>query len=726
MIFSPRNEDKKTEIFVFLDSGSEVSYITDELTKKLNLPKLGEGFLEVYTFQGNKSEKQQSGKYLLGIERKDGKNEIIELLSINKIANELRSVTINEICGHLKLKDIKNNLVTNYGKPDLLIGCYLVNTTIGSVICGENQKISLERTIPVQTHVAVKSFEEMPSESEIKSWWDLQSIDKFEQTAENLLIKIVQKEKIDEFNKWEIFEDETGIKRLKSRIKNSDANFELENPVIIPKNSEILPLLINNIHEKFKHVGVQKNPDVPGLIPLRPVDFLCPKRNLCLELEIPKSDDSIMNFVINYKDSFVFTEFLLNELWKRWKKEYLIWLRDRSQWTMKGPRSQTKREPNVGEIVILEEEFVPRNLWKIAKIIELLDTKDGRCVRNVKILLPNGTIVSRPINRLYPLELNIENKEIENNKNKEIEGNLKEKIGEKPKEIKTVNQINIISKEITKNLVNISTMLFTFCLILILSGLITAKTQCNDCLVECNDKGILISSPEKIDKYEICCSDGPCTTHSRVDQFQFEINKEILVTHHHCEVNFWSKTKNILKYEVKCEPSDLCKLIPCYFCLERMINHTCSPFISLFLIACSTIAVGFFVCLLCCILKNTFKLISCCFPRKIKPRNLSRNKKRWTFRKRLLVLIIFFINVSNGEIISRTARTETCFRKNGKIDCSWNFVETLTMTDNKERQTIVLKDNKNKILGQINLTPEGFKMKCEPILLVVFSGVNAE
>uniref|UniRef100_A0A914L4A5 DUF5641 domain-containing protein n=1 Tax=Meloidogyne incognita TaxID=6306 RepID=A0A914L4A5_MELIC len=377
---------------------------------------------------------------------------------------------------------------------------------------------------------------------------------------------------------------------------------------------------------------IEENPDVPGLIPLRPVDFLCPKRNLCLELEIPKTDDSIMNFVIKYKDSFVFTEFLLNELWKRWKKEYLIWLRDRSQWAMKGPRSQTKREPNVGEIVILEEEFVPRNLWKIAKIIELLDTKDGRCVRNVKILLPNGTIVSRPINRLYPLEVDIENKEIENIKNKEIEKNFKEKAEGKPKEVKIVNQINIISKEITKNLVNISTMLFTFCLILIMFGIITAKTQCNDCLVECNDKGILISSPEKIDKYEICCSDGPCTTHSRVDQFQFEINKEILVTHHHC---------------------------------ENGQSHLFSIHIALF-----------------------DSLFNNCI---------------WLF-------------FSNGEIISRTARTETCFRKNGKIDCSWNFVETLTMTDNKERQTIVLKDNKNKILGQINLTPEGFKMKCEPIV----------
>nr|CAD2205963.1 unnamed protein product [Meloidogyne enterolobii] len=181
---------------------------------------------------------------------------------------------------------------------------------------------------------------------------------------------------------------------------------------------------------------IDENPDVPGLIPLRPVDFLCPQRNLCLELEIPKTDDSIMNFVIKYKDSFVFTEFLLNELWKRWKKEYLIWLRDRSQWAMKGPRSQTKREPNVGEIVILEEEFVPRNLWKIAKIVELLDTKDGRCVRNVKILLPNGTIVSRPINKLYPLELNIENKETESIKIKEIEENLNEKLKKNQRKLK--------------------------------------------------------------------------------------------------------------------------------------------------------------------------------------------------------------------------------------------------------------------------------------------------
>ena len=77
------------------------------------------------------------------------------------------------------------------------------------------------------------------------------------QNTENILIKLAQNEKIKEFGKWIIFEDELGIKRLKSRIEHSEANTDLENPIIIPKNSDILLLIINDIHERFKHSGVQ-------------------------------------------------------------------------------------------------------------------------------------------------------------------------------------------------------------------------------------------------------------------------------------------------------------------------------------------------------------------------------------------------------------------------------------------------------------------------------------
>ena len=69
------------------------------------------------------------------------------------------------------------------------------------------------------------------------------------QNTENILIKLAQNEKIKEFGKWIIFEDELGIKRLKSRIEHSEANTDLENPIIIPKNSDILLLIINDIHE---------------------------------------------------------------------------------------------------------------------------------------------------------------------------------------------------------------------------------------------------------------------------------------------------------------------------------------------------------------------------------------------------------------------------------------------------------------------------------------------
>ena len=75
----------------------------------------------------------------------------------------------------------------------------MIDTTIGTVICGENQKMSLEKTIPIQTHMAIHSSEEMPNESEIKSWWDLQSIgitedpeEKEDETAQEMFNKSVR------------------------------------------------------------------------------------------------------------------------------------------------------------------------------------------------------------------------------------------------------------------------------------------------------------------------------------------------------------------------------------------------------------------------------------------------------------------------------------------------------------------------------------------------------
>ena len=78
-------------------------------------------------------------------------------------------------------------------------------------------------------------------------------------------------------------------------------------------------------------------------------------------------------------------------------------LRQRSAWNHAGPRLQRDDVPKIGEVVLVEDNMRPRNLWTVARILEL---QGKGAIRNAKLAMPNGRVLSRPINRLYPLEVN--------------------------------------------------------------------------------------------------------------------------------------------------------------------------------------------------------------------------------------------------------------------------------------------------------------------------------
>ena len=94
------------------------------------------------------------------------------------------------------------------------------------------------------------------------------------------------------------------------------------------------------------------------------------------------------------------------KFWKRWKKEYLLELREshRTHRTDKGVVSPVR----VGEIVTIHEEGRPRGLWRLGKIEYVMRGSDGEirgaCVR---VLSKTGrfTLLRRPIQHLYPLEV---------------------------------------------------------------------------------------------------------------------------------------------------------------------------------------------------------------------------------------------------------------------------------------------------------------------------------
>lgn len=78
-------------------------------------------------------------------------------------------------------------------------------------------------------------------------------------------------------------------------------------------------------------------------------------------------------------------QFLSNDFWARWKKEYLLNLQQRQIW------QTDKRDTKVNDIVIICDDSSPRSQWKLARVTEVYPSADGK-VRKVKLLVSDSTL----------------------------------------------------------------------------------------------------------------------------------------------------------------------------------------------------------------------------------------------------------------------------------------------------------------------------------------------
>jgi len=77
-------------------------------------------------------------------------------------------------------------------------------------------------------------------------------------------------------------------------------------------------------------------------------------------------------------------------------------LRERTQSSLKGPRSTAGTVPEVGDIVLIKENL-PRGKWKIVRITELTKSRDKK-IRSAIVVVGQRKILKRAINLLYPIE----------------------------------------------------------------------------------------------------------------------------------------------------------------------------------------------------------------------------------------------------------------------------------------------------------------------------------
>ncbi len=97
----------------------------------------------------------------------------------------------------------------------------------------------------------------------------------------------------------------------------------------------------------------------------------------------------------------------IDHFWRRWRKEYLVGLREM--------HSHYKNPPHtprvvVGDVVIIHSDDQPRGMWKLGKVEELLTDPDGEHRAAVLRVAGQGRAAKRlrrPVRRLYPLETSV-------------------------------------------------------------------------------------------------------------------------------------------------------------------------------------------------------------------------------------------------------------------------------------------------------------------------------
>lgn len=86
-------------------------------------------------------------------------------------------------------------------------------------------------------------------------------------------------------------------------------------------------------------------------------------------------------------------QYLCDQFWVRWRKEYLCSLIGRSKWL------RASRNFVVDDVVLLVDKNQPRSVWVLGRVIEVLSSLDG-VVRRVRVRVASGRVFERAYSSL--------------------------------------------------------------------------------------------------------------------------------------------------------------------------------------------------------------------------------------------------------------------------------------------------------------------------------------
>ncbi len=124
--------------------------------------------------------------------------------------------------------------------------------------------------------------------------------------------------------------------------------------------------------------------------PLTPNHFLL-NRSSDVSSPVDEADDGLSS-----RKRWRQCQFLADQFWRRWRREYLPTLTVRSKWLSE------ERDLEIDDVCLLVDHNAPRGQWPLARVIEVMPGRDGR-VRTVKVKTASGELV-RPVSQICLLE----------------------------------------------------------------------------------------------------------------------------------------------------------------------------------------------------------------------------------------------------------------------------------------------------------------------------------
>jgi len=412
---------------------------------------------------------------------------------------------------------------------------------------------------------------------------------------------------------------------------------------------------------------VSDDPD--ATLALRPVDFLLPHSQMVMSepTQGENVDDPVFRPSPAEKLAGLWhaTTVALRNYWRIWSKDYLLILRQRNEREHQHPRIQAREFPQVGQTVLVEMEESPKNHWPMGRIVAL-----GPGLRSAQLMMGNGRVWGRPVNKLVPLEVQPE-EELEAEEMEEedretspspsldhaidlavrppilrwaptrptadddasheqvaLEEAAADSVGPVPtssgagtptvlpdgthwtrsKAKKGQRSAGSVQMATPITMAVISHMPFCLVLSLICSGLGgTGAASPSIQPLDCQENGVKVNMAPGASKVETCCGEI-CDKRPYTGPFTFPMPNELLAIGYQCTTTYTMRDGKY-EYKVDCAHTDGCELITCFLCWERVMNPHCAPLLS-------AIAFGFFFGFTAILLFLLFALLYFCYKRR--------------------------------------------------------------------------------------------------------------